>query len=61
MTTMTTNTLSSPESRRCSECGRQAWETATVFDPATGSTLTLCGSCAIVFLQRQHFSPGCCG
>ncbi|MEW6543823.1 MAG: hypothetical protein AB1411_09465 [Nitrospirota bacterium] len=61
MTTTTTNHLSSPEPRRCSECGRQAWETATVVDPTTGSQLALCGQCVIVLLQRQHFPPGCGG
>lgn len=49
-----------PTPRACSDCGRQAWDTATVFDHATGSEVTLCGHCALAFLQRQHFSPGCC-
>ena len=45
----------------CSDCGRTAYETATVFDAITGSTLTLCATCIIAFIQRQHFYPGCCG
>ncbi len=58
----TTNTQpSAPTPRLCSDCGRQAWETAACFDRSTGAHVTLCPTCTLAFRQRQAFSPGCCG
>lgn len=46
--------------RTCSDCGQPSPTFMTVRDPLSHSELKLCPFCSLAFVQRQHFSPGCC-